>query len=244
VSAMEFASLGLAFLAGLVSIFSPCVLPLLPVVLGTAVSEHRLGPVALAAGLALSFLILGLFVATIGFSLGLDSELFRAIAAVLLLIVGIVLVVPSLQAQLSLATAPLGNWIEQRFGGTAEGPHGSVWCRRPSRRGLDAMRWPDAWRGFGARRSGPRSRSGRARHVYIRHRHCATAARARTCFARGADALAWTNACYRLRRKDRTGSGARIDRHAPPDRPRQAVRGSVASDHSRIAHRDRNSVLA
>jgi cytochrome c-type biogenesis protein len=119
VSAMEFASLGLAFLAGLVSIFSPCVLPLLPVVLGTAVSEHRLGPVALAAGLALSFLILGLFVATIGFSLGLDSELFRAIAAVLLLIVGIVLVVPSLQAQLSLATAPLGNWIEQRFGGTA-----------------------------------------------------------------------------------------------------------------------------
>src|SRR4051794_29445638 len=114
---MELASLGLAFLAGLVSIFSPCVLPLLPVVLGTAVSEHRLGPVALAAGLALSFLILGLFVATIGFSLGLDSELFRTIAAVLLLIVGIVLVVPPLQARLSLATAPLGNWMEQRFGG-------------------------------------------------------------------------------------------------------------------------------
>lgn len=117
---METASIGLSFLAGLVSIFSPCVLPLLPVVLGTAVSEHRLGPVALAAGLALSFLILGLFVATVGFSLGLDSELFRTLAAILLLAVGIVLVVPALQTRLSAATAPLGNWAEQRFGGAAK----------------------------------------------------------------------------------------------------------------------------
>ncbi len=117
---MEFVSLGLAFLAGLVSIFSPCVLPLVPVVLGTAVSEHRVGPVALAAGLALSFLILGLFVATIGFSLGLDGELFRTIAAILLLVVGIVLIVPALQARLSLATTPLGNRVERRFGGRAK----------------------------------------------------------------------------------------------------------------------------
>ncbi len=117
---MELATLGLAFVDGLVSIFSPCVLPLLPVVLGTAVSEHPLGPAALAAGLTLSFLVLGLFVATIGFSLGLGSEVFRTIAAVLLLTVGIVLVVPPLQARLSVAAAPLGNWMEQRFGGTAK----------------------------------------------------------------------------------------------------------------------------
>jgi cytochrome c biogenesis protein CcdA len=114
---MEHASLGLAFLAGLVSIFSPCVLPLLPVVLGTAVSEHRLGPAALAAGLALSFLVLGLFVATIGFSLGLDGEFFRDLAALLLLLVGVILMVPTLQARLSMLTAPFGNWVQDRFGG-------------------------------------------------------------------------------------------------------------------------------
>jgi len=114
---MEYASLGLAFLAGLVSIFSPCVLPLLPVVLGTAVSEHRLGPVALTAGLALSFLVLGLFVATIGFSLGLDGEFFRDLAALLLLLVGVILMVPALQARLSMVTAPFGNWVQDRFGG-------------------------------------------------------------------------------------------------------------------------------
>ena len=116
---MELASLGLAFLAGLVSIFSPCVLPLLPVVLGTAVSEHRLGPAALAAGLALSFLVLGLFVATIGFSIGLDREVFRKVAAVLLLAVGLVLILPAAQARLALAAAPIGTWTDERFGGGA-----------------------------------------------------------------------------------------------------------------------------
>jgi cytochrome c biogenesis protein CcdA len=125
---VEAASLGLAFLAGLVSIFSPCVLPLLPIVLGTAVSQHRLGPAALASGLALSFLVVGLFVATIGFSLGLDGEMFATIAAILLLGVGFVLVVPALQARLSLAMAPAANWIGQRFGGRAKpglsGPFG------------------------------------------------------------------------------------------------------------------------
>ena len=36
-----------ALLAGVLSILSPCVLPLVPIVLGTAASEHRYGPVAL-----------------------------------------------------------------------------------------------------------------------------------------------------------------------------------------------------
>ena len=63
----------LAFLAGVLSTLSPCVLPLLPLVLSAAVSEHRFGPAALAAGLAASFVAIGLFVATIGFSIGLDA---------------------------------------------------------------------------------------------------------------------------------------------------------------------------
>ena len=48
-----------AFLAGVVSTLSPCVLPLLPLVLGAAVSEHRFGPAALAAGLAAAFVAIG-----------------------------------------------------------------------------------------------------------------------------------------------------------------------------------------
>jgi cytochrome c-type biogenesis protein len=54
-----FGTVGFAFLAGVFSSLSPCVLPLIPLVLGAAVSEHKYGPAALAAGLALSFAAVG-----------------------------------------------------------------------------------------------------------------------------------------------------------------------------------------
>ncbi len=106
-----------ATLAGLLSTLSPCVLPLIPIVLGTAASEHRYGPLALAIGLALSFTLVGLFVATIGFSLGLDAGLFRTVGGALLLATGFVLLVPRLQAGVALAAGPAANWTEQRLGG-------------------------------------------------------------------------------------------------------------------------------
>jgi cytochrome c-type biogenesis protein len=110
-------TLGLAFLAGVLSVLSPCVLPLLPIVLGTAQSEHRLGPAALAAGLAVSFTLIGLFVATIGFAIGLDTDVFRAISAMLLIAVGVVLLVPRLQQQVAVAAGPMGSWVDERLGG-------------------------------------------------------------------------------------------------------------------------------
>lgn len=110
-------SLGLAFLAGILSVLSPCVLPLLPLVLGAAASEHRLGPAALAAGLALSFVVIGLFVATVGFAIGLDAGIFRTGAAVMLILIGLVLMVPAAQTRLAVAAGPMSNWTENRFGG-------------------------------------------------------------------------------------------------------------------------------
>lgn len=109
-------ALFLAFLAGLLSILSPCVLPIVPLVLGTALSESRYGPVALAAGLALSFTVIGLFVATIGFAIGLDGNTFRAMGALLMIGIGLVLMIPRLQLQLASAGAPLATWSEKRFG--------------------------------------------------------------------------------------------------------------------------------
>lgn len=109
------ASFGLAFLAGLLSTLSPCVLPLLPIVLGAAVGEHRYGPVALAAGLALSFVAIGLFIATIGFSIGLDQAVFRKLAALLLIVVGLVMVVPQMSTAFAVAASRVGGWAESRF---------------------------------------------------------------------------------------------------------------------------------
>ncbi|MBP2449949.1 cytochrome c biogenesis CcdA family protein [Rhizobium leguminosarum] len=107
----------LALLAGILSILSPCVLPLVPVVLTGAVAEHRLAPLALAAGVALSFTAIGLFVATIGYSIGLDMTVFRTGAAMLLIIVGAVLLVPRLQVGFATAVGPASNWTQSRFRG-------------------------------------------------------------------------------------------------------------------------------
>ena len=108
------AGTALALLAGLLSTLSPCVLPLVPIVVAAAVGEHRFGPAALAAGLVLSFVAIGLFVATVGFSLGLDQELFRSIAAVLLIAVGGILMVPGIAIRIATAASPAGDWIAQR----------------------------------------------------------------------------------------------------------------------------------
>lgn len=116
---MDSISPALAFAAGVVSILSPCVLPLLPIVLTTATSDHRLGPVALSAGLVLSFLILGLGVATLGHALGLNAEALQTAAAWLLVAAGLVAMVPLLQARVAVLLAPVGRWAEQRFGTAA-----------------------------------------------------------------------------------------------------------------------------
>jgi cytochrome c-type biogenesis protein len=113
---MALGTLALALLSGALSSLSPCVLPLLPIVLGAAGAEHRWGPAALAAGVALSFTALGLFVATVGFAIGLDGAWFRSAGAILLLGLGAILLVPDLQMRVAAAGGPAANWVEQRFG--------------------------------------------------------------------------------------------------------------------------------
>ncbi len=113
----------LAFAAGALSILSPCVLPILPIVLGAAASEHRWGPAALAAGLSVSFVVIGLFAATIGYSIGLDLGVFRNVAAVLMIAIGAILLIPRLQTQLAVAGAPVANW-GSRYVGAAQ--HGGI----------------------------------------------------------------------------------------------------------------------
>jgi cytochrome c-type biogenesis protein len=112
-------ALALAFAAGLLSILSPCVLPLVPIVLGAAVSAHRFGAVALAAGLAVSFTGLGLLLALAGFGLGIDASLFRIAAAVIMIALGVILLVPSWQARLAVAGGPVSSWADRQFGGFA-----------------------------------------------------------------------------------------------------------------------------
>jgi len=117
---LRLATYGLGLLAGALSILSPCVLPLVPVLAAAAVAAHRFGPLALGIGLAMSFTVVGLAVATLGASLGLDPDTFRTVGAMLLIAFGVVLLVPRLQnafARLTSRMSDSGNTLLARMTG-------------------------------------------------------------------------------------------------------------------------------
>jgi len=99
----------LAYAAGALSTLSPCVLPLLPILIVSATAQHRWGPASLALGLTLSFAAIGLLVATLGASIGLDAGVLRKGAAVLMVGFGAMLLSTRAQARFAHAAAGLGG---------------------------------------------------------------------------------------------------------------------------------------
>ncbi|MEC7119224.1 MAG: cytochrome c biogenesis protein CcdA [Pseudomonadota bacterium] len=106
---LELAATPLAFLAGILSVLSPCVWPLVPIVMGAAAGKSRFGPYALALGLSLSFAIAGTLLSFVLVSTGLDPELFRYFAAVLLIL-----------AALTLISHRVGEWLSLRLSGLTQ----------------------------------------------------------------------------------------------------------------------------
>ncbi|QYO76355.1 cytochrome c biogenesis CcdA family protein [Devosia salina] len=91
----------LAFAAGLLTLINPCVLPLLPLIGASAVSRHRLAPLAMAAGMALSFTLAGLGAFALTRALGLPQDAVTLGAGWAMLGFGLILLTPPLQAQFS-----------------------------------------------------------------------------------------------------------------------------------------------
>jgi cytochrome c biogenesis protein CcdA len=112
---MEFGlgTYALALLAGVLSTLSPCVLPLIPILIGTAVAAHRLGAYALALGLMISFTLVGMFLATVGASLGIEQSLFKNIAAFILIGFGAILLFKPLQEKFATATSGISGAGDQ-----------------------------------------------------------------------------------------------------------------------------------
>ncbi|MGA2341884.1 MAG: cytochrome c biogenesis CcdA family protein [Steroidobacteraceae bacterium] len=101
------ATYGLGLAAGALSTLSPCVLPLVPVLVAAAVNAHRRGPWALGLGLALSFAIVGLALAAAGAAI--DPDILRTTGGVLLAVFGAILLIPPLSELFARAAGALGN---------------------------------------------------------------------------------------------------------------------------------------
>jgi cytochrome c biogenesis protein CcdA len=104
-----FTAYGLALAAGVLSTLSPCVLPLVPILVGSAVLAHRMGPFALAVGLGLSFALVGTLLASAGAAVGLDQEGLRNLGSAILILFGAILLLPSLQSRFAVAASDVSN---------------------------------------------------------------------------------------------------------------------------------------
>ncbi|MFP5509611.1 MAG: cytochrome c biogenesis CcdA family protein [Alphaproteobacteria bacterium] len=105
----------LGYLAGLLTLINPCVLPVLPIVLAGALQASPLGPLALAAGMSLSFVVLGITVSAFGFALGLTEDVIAQAGALLMIGFGLVLLVPRFSMAFSTATAGLASGADTRM---------------------------------------------------------------------------------------------------------------------------------
>lgn len=104
-----------AYLAGLLTLINPCVLPVLPIVLVSSLNASRYGPVVLAGGMSLSFVVFGLLVTAFGSAIGLTQELLSQIGAALMIVFGIVLLVPAFARSFEMATAGMAAGADARM---------------------------------------------------------------------------------------------------------------------------------
>lgn len=112
---LELTALPVAFFAGIVGVMSPCVWPLVPVVAASAATGGRSGPVFVAGGLAASFAVAGTFLTFLLVSSGLDPELFRYVAAVVLVGMGALLVVDRLGDRMAVGLSRLTAGVGSRM---------------------------------------------------------------------------------------------------------------------------------
>ena len=104
-----------AYIAGLLTLINPCVLPVLPIVLVGALNASKAGPIALAAGMSVSFVVFGVLVTAFGSGIGLTQDTLAQIGAALMVIFGLILVVPMFAQRFELATAGLAAGADARM---------------------------------------------------------------------------------------------------------------------------------
>ncbi|MEH1794207.1 cytochrome c biogenesis CcdA family protein [Nostoc sp.] len=105
-------SISLALLGGVLNVLSPCVLPILPVLLGRSLQSHTYGPVALVGGLIAGFALAGSLIGvTSAWFTGL-ANLLRNGAIALLLFLGLLAIFPTWSYRI-FTYIPIANWAKK-----------------------------------------------------------------------------------------------------------------------------------
>lgn len=110
-----------AYLAGLLTLINPCVLPVLPIVMASSLQVDARAPLALAAGMALSFVALGTGISALGPAIGIYPDDVTRIAALVMAGFGVVLVVPAMGRRFATATAGVAAMADARIASQPRG---------------------------------------------------------------------------------------------------------------------------
>jgi cytochrome c-type biogenesis protein len=102
-------SLGISLLAGSLTTLSPCVFPLIPLVVGSAVQANRLAPLAMGLGMVFSFTVVGVLLGTIGLALGIDTDLVRNFGGWMLVAFGVIMLIPTFDQKFSQLMGPIAT---------------------------------------------------------------------------------------------------------------------------------------
>ncbi|MEK9151560.1 MAG: cytochrome c biogenesis protein DipZ [Patescibacteria group bacterium] len=98
-----------AFLAGLVTIFAPCIWPILPIVLSAGASGGEKKPLGIVVGLAVSFMLIILALASLVKVIPFDPEALRTLAVFIIGFLGLTMIIPALGARLEAAVSRLSG---------------------------------------------------------------------------------------------------------------------------------------
>lgn len=112
-----------AFLSGIITVLSPCILPVLPILLAVSIGEGKYRPLGIICGVIVSFTFFTLSLTVIVHATGISPNVLRYCAIGLLILFGLTLIFPRLEqlfSQLTGGIANLGTQIESqsaRLGG-------------------------------------------------------------------------------------------------------------------------------
>jgi Cytochrome c biogenesis protein len=112
-----------AFIGGIVTILSPCILPILPIILATTATDRqsRLRPYGIITGFVASFTFFTLFLSTLVALLGIPADALRLISVIVIALFGITLINPRLQAISESLFTRLANKAPSQAGKTGFG---------------------------------------------------------------------------------------------------------------------------
>jgi cytochrome c-type biogenesis protein len=104
-----------ALYAGVMTILAPCIWPLLPIILSTSRSENeRFRPLGISLGVVISFTLFALTVSSLAVTFGLPPSFFHAVAVVILLFIGLLLIFPKANRALQKRIQYLALFTERK----------------------------------------------------------------------------------------------------------------------------------